>query len=333
MKWTLLVILAAVALLAAFVRRADPEPPAVAAAGNLVSGPGRVEPLSEEIKIGSEIRGRIKALRVEEGDRVTQGQILAILEHDDSAAQCLSAEAQLQQKRAELRRVINGARAQERREAAAAVKEAEAVLDDARAAVERKRGLYRDGVIARDEYDRAVREHGVAQARLEAARQRHHLIEDDAREEDRSRAQAEVALAEARIQEARAFWEKHFIRAPLSGVVLRRHMRVGENITEMREQAIVTVADISTLRVRMDVDENDVGHVRPGQRAYVTAEAFPGQKFWGQVIRVGRLLGRKNVRTEEPAEKNDTKVLETLIELEGGATLPVGLRVDAFVRR
>jgi HlyD family secretion protein len=49
------------------------------------------------------------------------------------------------------------------------------------------------------------------------------------------------------------------------------------------------------------------------------------------VVRVGQQLGPKNVRTDEPAEKVDTKILETLVELAPGAPLPDGLRVDAFI--
>jgi HlyD family secretion protein len=85
------------------------------------------------------------------------------------------------------------------------------------------------------------------------------------------------------------------------------------------------------LRVRVDVDETDVSKVRLGQRAYVTADAYGKQKFWGRVVRVGQQLGPKNVRTDEPTEKVDTKILEILVELDGGLELPDGLRVDAFV--
>jgi HlyD family secretion protein len=71
--------------------------------------------------------------------------------------------------------------------------------------------------------------------------------------------------------------------------------------------------------------------VRVGQRAYVAADAFGKQKFWGHVVRVGQQLGPKNVRTDEPTEKVDTKILETLVELDPGSQLPDGLRVDAFI--
>jgi HlyD family secretion protein len=70
-----------------------------------------------------------------------------------------------------------------------------------------------------------------------------------------------------------------------------------------------------------------------GQHAYVTAEeAYETRDFTGRVIRVGRiLLGKKNVRTDEPSEHVGTKILETLVELDPGQPLPLGLRVDSFI--
>jgi len=91
------------------------------------------------------------------------------------------------------------------------------------------------------------------------------------------------------------------------------------------------MADDSTLRVRLDVDESDVSKLKVGQQAYVTAEAYGTRKFRGHVIRVGRILGKKNVRTDEPSEHVDTKILETLVELDPAQPLPLGLRVDSFV--
>jgi hypothetical protein len=85
------------------------------------------------------------------------------------------------------------------------------------------------------------------------------------------------------------------------------------------------------LRVRVDVDETDVGKIRLGQRAYVTADAYSNQKFWGQVVRIGQMLGKKNIWRDDPAERVDTKILETLVELDSNQTLPLGLRVEAFI--
>jgi HlyD family secretion protein len=296
-----------------------------------VAGPGRVEPLSEEIQISAEIGGKLASVNVEEGEAIAPAQVLAVVENADYRARVESAEAVLAQREATLRRVINGARQQERREALAEMKAAEAHLENARIEMQRRRTGYEQGVFSKEEADRATREHGVALGRFDAARERYHLLEAEAREEDRARAEAEVALARAQLDEARALYEKTFIRSPLRGVVLRKHRKAGENVSTQFETPILTVADNSVLRVRVDVDESDVGKIALGQRAWVVADAFPGEKFHGRVIRIGQLLGKKNVKTDEPTERVDRKILEILVELDGRPPLPLGLRVDAFI--
>jgi HlyD family secretion protein len=297
------------------------------------AGPGLVEPLSEELRVSAQIGGRLERVLVDEGDRVSAGQVIAVVDNHDYRARVDSARAEVELQDAARRRVVNGARLQERQEAAAALAEAEAVLENARADQVRRQNLLRERVISRAEADDAERAERVAGARVDAARQRLDLINADAREEDRARADADVRLARARLDEARALYEKTFIRAPIDGVALRRHRKAGESVSTQFDTPIVTMADDSVRRVRVDVDEGDVGRIAIGQAAYVTADAFGDRRFPGKVIRIGQILGRKNVRTDEPTERVDTKVLETLIELEDGRELPLGLRVQAFITR
>lgn len=299
----------------------------------VISGPGRVEPVSEDIKLGSELSGKLKAVYVEEGDHIRSGQLLAELQNDDYRAQIGSAEAQVAAKEATLRKVVNGARAQERSEAMSSVREAEAVMNNARAEMERRQELFAAGVISREENERYARECDVSKAKYEEAVQHHSLVDDHAREEDQAFAEADLQLARATLDEARARYAKTLTRSPIDGTVLRKHHRSGESVSNSSTvpDPIVTIGDKVVLRVRVDVDETEVSKVRVGQRAYVTADAFAGQKFWGHVVRVGEQLGRKNVQTDEPTERVDTKILETLVELDKGTPLPVGLRVDAFI--
>lgn len=307
------------------------EPAAQPSRFGVIAAPGRVEAVSEEIRVSSELSGRLKTVDVEEGDRVERGQTLAELENADYRARVSAAEAELAQREAELRRIVNGAREQERREAAAAEQAAKAVLANAKSEAERRRSLADKGVISRDEADRFERAYLVAQAQYEQATQRFKLVDAEAREEDRARAQAAVELARAQLAEARAYLAKSYVRAPIGGVILRKMRHAGESVSTQFDSPIVTLADDSTLRVRLDVDETDVSKLRLGQRAYVTAETYGPRKFWGRVIRVGRILGKKNVRTEEPTEHVDTKILETLVELDAGQALPLGLRVDSYI--
>jgi multidrug resistance efflux pump len=283
------------------------------------------------VKVSAQVGGRLQVVLVEENDRVRAGQVLATLENADYRARVASAEATLRLREAEARKVHNGARGQERRDAAAAVREAEAVVENATADVVRRRDLFQDAVISRAEVEKAEEQVKVAQAKLDSMRERLSLIDAGSREEDHARADAEVALARAALDETRAVLAKTFIRAPIDSVVLRKHRRAGENVSTQFDSPIVTVADRSRVRVRVDVDEADVAHLRDGQAAYVTADAFGDRRFAGRVVRVGQVLGRKNVRTDEPNERVDTKVLETLIELADGRELPLGLRVQAFI--
>src|SRR5260221_13278674 len=105
--FTLTVFLTLHSLRSHSVSAAQPEqsvqPPA-----KLIADPGRVEPISEDIKLGSELSGKLKSVNVEEGDVIHRGQVLAVLENDDYRAQVLSAEAQVRAKEAALQKVLNG---------------------------------------------------------------------------------------------------------------------------------------------------------------------------------------------------------------------------------
>lgn len=297
----------------------------------LIAAPGRVEAVSEEVRVSSELSGRLESVNVEEGDRVRLGQVLAEIQNDDYHARVQEAEAELAVREAELRRTVNGARMQERREAEASMQAAQAVLNNAKSEALRRRGLADRNVISRDEADRYERAYKVAQAEYEQAAQHFALVDADAREEDRAHAEAAVAAAKAQLVEGRAYLEKSYIRAPINGVILRKLRHTGESVSTQFDSPVVTMADDSVLRVRLDVDERDVSKLKVGQRAYVTAEAYGDHKFWGSVIRVGRILGKKNIRTDEPSEHVDTKTLETLVELDPGQRLPLGLRVDSYI--
>jgi HlyD family secretion protein len=297
-----------------------------------IAAPGRVEAFSEEIRVSSELSGRLRSVAVEEGDRVRKGQILAQIENDDFFARVAAAEAALTQREAELTRTVNGARTQERRASEAGVQAAEAVLENAGREAERRRVLADHQMISRDEAERYERGYQVARAEFERASQEFLLVDADPREEDRRRAEAAVAAARAQLAEARVYLEKTFIRSPMDGIILRKFRHAGESVSTQFDSPIVTLADDSSLRVRLDVDETDVARLKVGQPAFVIAEAYGTKKFTGHVLRVGHMLGKKNVRTDEPSERVDTKILETLVELDAGQVLPLGLRVDSFVR-
>ena len=300
----------------------------------VVAGPGRVEGLTEEIEVAAELPGRLSAVLVDEGDHVTAGQPIAELDAADYVARVTAARARLWGAVATRDRLVNGARPEERRESAAVAEQAVAELEHARSERERAQELYKVGVIARNELDLAERNWRVADARRIETAERAATVDGDPRADERARVSAGIASSRAALDEAVAMLDKTIVRAPIDGIILRRHRQPGETVSVNSGSAvIVTMADASVLRVRVEVDEKDVAGLAIGQPAWVTAPAFVDRRFFGHVVRIGQMLGRKAIRTEDPAERVDTKVLETLVELDSGAPLPIGLRVDAFIQR
>ncbi|MBL0157922.1 MAG: HlyD family efflux transporter periplasmic adaptor subunit [Bryobacterales bacterium] len=335
--WILTVLLAAAAVALAVASRQQPTAtaPAAAAAGPrqtpFIAAAGRVEPASEEVKIGAEMDGKLARVAVEEGDAVRRGQVVATLQNGEFIARVDLAKATLREREAQLERLRNGARVEEKREAEALLREAEAQHTIARSERDRRQNLLDRGAISRSEFDFAARDVETSRARLDAVRERLSVVRTQTRPEDLKRAEADIANAEALLAEAQAMVEKTIIRAPLDGRVLRRYRKAGESVSGKGDTPVVSLGDLRTLRVRVDVDETDVARLHIGQPAWVTADAYGDKRFTGKVVRIGQALGRKNIRTDEPTERVDTKILETLVELDPGQTLPIGLRVDAFL--
>lgn len=328
---------------------------------NLVVAPGVVEAISEEIEVGAEIPGKLKQVLVEEGDSVLKGQTIAVLENADFEAQIMTAktnietlrrqketaEARILQAKAERTRVFNGSRPEERREALQIYEQTLPNVEQAKREVERREKLYASGDISREELERAKRDLETSQKQSSATREKYNVVNSDARKDDLQKADAAILLAEnqreefdalireaeARVRTAEANLDKTIVRAPISGVILRKRLKDGESVSPENQTGIVSIADVSALRVRVDLDETDVAKVRENQSAFVTADAYGERKFTGKVVKIGQILGRKNFRTERPTEKVDTKILEILIELDADQKLPLGLRVDAYIAK
>ena len=296
---------------------------------------GRVEgATSQEIKLASRVVGRLKEVRVNDGDPARKGEVVAVLENDDLAAQVEQARANVAREQAALEKLQNGARPEERDASRAQMQEAQAAADNAQQTHERQRRLFKEGgIVSRSVLDQAERDWKMSEARLETARQNYKLIMAPPRFEDVAAAKASVELARAQLAQAQDNYDNTFVRSPVDGVVVKRYMNPGESISyESLYQPIVSVSDTTRLMVRAEIDETDIGKIRLGQQAEVRCDAFRGKVFHGTVTRISGGLGKKKIQTDNPTDKVDTDVLESFVELDPGSPLRVGLRVDVYVQ-
>lgn len=310
----------------------------------VIAAKGKVEPLTE-VRVGAKTIGRIKEISVKEGNWVKEGQVLAMLDDAELRAQLEQAKAAFEAAKARLEELLAGPRAEEREAAKAKLGEARAVLEEARAQLNRYTELLKEGAISHSQFDEVRMRHEVALAQYRSAQEQLKLVEAGAREEVKKAARAAVKQAEADLRHIQAQLQNTVVTAPISGKVLRKHLDIGDVVSIYLPQPLFTIADTSRLRVRAEVDETDIRKLKVGQEASVTADAYPGRSFQGKVVEIGEVLGKKGIRSENPAEMLDVKVLETKIELDPAFShqpsavslpapvplLPLGLTVDVMI--
>jgi len=297
----------------------------------VVASTARVEGASDTVDVGAGVDGVIAELRVREGDTVRRGEVVAVIDRRELQADLNAAEAAADAARQARTRILRGSRVEERERADADVMAAQAVVRQAESQQRRTAELFAEGIVTQVERDEVRRNLDVSTAQLDAARRRAELVKAPALPEEIAKADADVRSAEQRIRSVRQMLDKSIVRAPIAGTVLRTLLRPGETFSVMVPQPILRLADTSRLRVRAEVDERDVARVFAGQRVVVRGDVWPDRGVPGRVGRIGSQMGRKTVRSGDPAEKRDRDVLEVLVDLDhADPRLVVGLRVTAL---
>lgn len=308
--------------------------PALAATSVLVA-PGRVEPVRDPVALAFEAGGRIVAIEVDEGDAVKEGQIVARLDDRLARARVASAEAAVAAATASYQLARRGTRKEDLQAARAEVEAARASAEHRAAEEQRSAKLGAVGAVPSATVDADSAAARVATATAAATSARYRALAKGSRAEQIAQAAAQLDAAKAELSAAQVALDQTILRAPRNGIVLRRFGEVGALVTTMAPSTIMTIADITQLEIRAEVDEADVAAVEVGKAAYATADAFGTRRFPVKIERITRELGRKTVRDDDPRARIDTRVLEVMARFEGspGAAMPLGLRMYVHIDR
>jgi HlyD family secretion protein len=93
------------------------------------------------------------------------------------------------------------------------------------------------------------------------------------------------------------------------------------------------IGDMTAVRARAEVDENDVSKIKAGQSVFVRSNAYPGRDFEGKVIQLSQSLALPRMGSRGARRATDVEVMEVVIELDGSGPLLPGMRADIFFRR
>lgn len=248
----------------------------------------------DELVAGFQVPGRLASLAVDLGDTVQRGDELASLDRSDFQLERARADAALRQIAAQLG--LLSVDAEVDIAATAAVREAEAVLEDARLNRERVQQLVQQSLSPPANLDAANAAFAIAQSRVQRAQdQVRTLIAELAMRRQ------ELAIAEKRLQDAS-------IRAPWTGRVAARHVAVGQYLGV--GSPVITLLRTDPLRLRLEVPERQAGEVRQGQRVDFTVDGST-DLFSGTVQRLGSALDRskRTLLVEAAVDNHDGRLL------------------------
>ncbi len=268
---------------------------------DVLTASGTVE--ATEAHLGFQAAGRIRGIRVEEGDSVGAGDTLAVLDRRELLARREAAEAEIAAARAALRELETGSRPQELEQARSAVRAAEQKREDARRDFERTKKLYQGGAASREAFDKARTRLEVATAELEQAREELSLAEEGPRPEKLQAQRARLRGARASLRSVEARLDNMVITAPYTGLITVRHREPGESTPP--GAAVFTLMDPTDRWVRIYVREDRIGAVSLGQRATITSDTYRDRSYGGRVSFVASEaeFTPTNVQTQEERVK------------------------------
>ncbi len=248
-----------------------------------VQSVGTIEAKREAL-LSARIMGRIKSVRAEEGDRVKKGQLLVEIDADEIRAKKSEAE-------------------QARDEGLAALREAEAALDNADVNYSRIKSLYDENAVSKKELDDMTTQRAMAESRV-------------------AQVKARIAQAGAAVKQADVMLGYSVISSPVDGVVVMKSAHAGE--TASPGMPLMKVMDDRVLRLVTTVKESGISGLKTGDKVAVTVDALPNEELTGAVSEI--------VPAADPATRSFTVKVDLpgkaglMPGMFGRARLPVGVR-------
>ncbi|MEQ1831936.1 MAG: efflux RND transporter periplasmic adaptor subunit [Candidatus Eisenbacteria bacterium] len=293
----------------------------------LIRGSGTIE--MDEIDVASIVGGRLVRLAVSEGDTVSLGDTLAVLDRGEIAAELAAQAAQAQRAQSQARDLQQGARPAELVIAREQARAAQADLELAQVSYDRTERLAKSGVTAPAELDRARAVRDAARARAASANEQVRLQEDGYRRQQINAAQQGATAAMAQLAGARSRANELVLTAPRAGVVLMTNYDAGELVPP--SAAVLTLGDPDSLWMRVYVAAPKLTMLRVGASAEVRPVGVK-QPFHGRVVSIAseaEFTPRAALTEEEQA--NLVFGVKLTLDRTGGA-LKAGLPADARIQ-
>lgn len=251
---------------------------------------GTIEATTSELAF--QVGGRIVNIHVDEGQGVEKGQLIAELDMSEYQARYEQAQANLNRVQQNIRKLetvlkmYRGTLPAQVARAEAGVLRAKAVLEEAQRNKKRYDNLFRENIVSQSEWEAVKLNYETARTRLSEEeallkQARSNLRNIEVTKKEVELARAELMAAKANLDFAGIQLRHTGLFAPFSGIITSRNVEIGEVVTPNRE--VLTLSDLSTVKLKIYIDETEIGKVKPGQKVEVKIDTFPGKIYTGRV--------------------------------------------------
>ena len=282
-----------------------------------------------QVSLGFRVSGRIAELRVDEGDTVKAGDVMARLDAEPFQQALDAAAAEAEALKATLAKLKAGARATEIAQARATHEERLAELRNADLAYQRAKQLRPNGTISQAELDQTSASRAAAVARAAVAREALALLEEGNRVEDIAAAEAQLNAASAKVASARTSLKDTELLAPSAGVVLSRVRETGAIVSPSDTVYVLSLTE--PVWVRAYVAEPDLGRVHPGMKVKVTSDTAPARAYEGTVGFISPVAEFTPKSVETPELRTDLVYRLRVVIRDPGPDLRQGMPVTVHL--
>jgi len=276
---------------------------------------------NETVRVTSEIMGQAKEVKVKDGEEVNKGDILIVLGDEQIKIQVAQAQATLDSIQASSDKIKSGARPQEIKQAESALLQAKMNRDSVEENYLRMEKLFSEKAISEQQYEQAKNQYEIADVQYQSAQESYELVIEGAAEEDIKSVEAQVRQTKAALDMAKYQLKNTQITAPISGKVTSITVSSGEMVSP--SVPLLSIIDVSRIFVKVGISEKDISKIKEGQTVHLEIDAFPEEKFQGEVVSKGVAVDQMS------------KTLEVKIEiLQPEVDIPVGVfaRGDILVK-
>ena len=295
---------------------------------NVLKLSGNLE--AHESLVSFKVTGRIINLPVDEGMTVKAGDLLARLDNDDYRQQVAVDEATSRVRDRQLALGLAGSRTQDIEAAQQAILDAQTDLEQKKKDYARYQALYEKDEIPAQTRDQAATNVTRAQATYDRAQLIYNELAEGTRKEELAVQRANIHQSDQSLHLSSIRLAYTVLRAPFDGVVLVRQAELGEVV--LPGTAIVTLADLNHLWVRVYVPETDLGKVHWGQAVDVRTDTYPDKIYRGRIsfISAEAEFTPKSVQTEK---ERVTLVYRVKVDVENpNRELKPGMPADAYIK-